>query len=98
SPVSRRPIRVQRRAVGANDLDAADGGSVRAGNAPDRIVDLDRAGAPDNRLLQREDAADESLGAAVEERLVALVLDPAANTAPGDERDDGEDRERAPLR
>src|SRR5439155_11364885 len=56
-------------AVGAYDLDAAAGGCIGAGDAPDGVVDPHRARSVDDRFFQREDPADQRVGALVEERI-----------------------------
>src|ERR1700692_547154 len=56
-------------AIGLHDSDAAAGGGVGAGDAPDRIVDSYRARPVDDRLFQREHPADQRVGALVEKRI-----------------------------
>src|SRR6202035_4517261 len=87
----RRLFHVQRGAVRARDLDAAAGGAIRAGDAPDGVADAHRAGAVHDRLVEGEDAADEALRPAIEERLIAgLVVVPARShdLPTPDQRDD----------
>src|ERR1700754_5254871 len=56
-------------AIRAHDPHPAAGGRVGPGDAPDGVVDPPGAGAIDDRLLQREDAADHRLRTLVEERI-----------------------------
>src|SRR5262249_21344554 len=56
----------QIRAVDLHDAYAAAGRRIGTGDATDGVVDPHRAGTVDDRLLQREDAADQRSGAAVE--------------------------------
>src|SRR5882757_11315274 len=88
----------QARAIRAHDPDPAAGGRVGAGDAPDGVVDPHRAGAVDDRLLQREHAADQRIRTLVEERIALAcggVL--ARDAAPQRYRRGGEDREHQYL-
>jgi hypothetical protein len=57
------------------DAHAAAGRAVRTGDAPHRVVDAHGADAVDDRALEREYASDIDVGAAIEERAVARLLD-----------------------
>jgi len=89
---------MERRAVDPHDLDAAAGRDIGPGDPPHGVVDRYRARAIHDRLFQREDAAHEGLGAAIEERLVGRLADLHREPTPQWDRGNGEYRESDELR
>src|SRR5216684_2530815 len=85
-------------AIGPHDSDAAAGGGVGAGDAPDRIVDSYRAPPVDDRLFQREHPADQRFGALVE-KPIALAGGGIVtrNPPPQQHRSRGKNREHQHL-
>src|SRR5216683_1534998 len=85
-------------AIGLHDSDAAAGGGVGAGDAPDRIVDSYGAPAVDDRLFQREHPADQRFGALVE-KPIALADGGIVtrNPPPQQHRSRGKNREHQHL-
>src|SRR6266849_7798043 len=88
---------MERRAVDPQDLDAAARRDIGPGDPPHGVVDGYRAGAIHDRLFQCEDAADEGLGAAIEEWLIGRRADLPGEPKPQRDRGHGEYRESDEL-
>ncbi len=79
--------------IRTHDFHAAAGRQIRPCDAPHRVVDPHRADAVDDRPLQREGAADQALGAPVQERLVGRRRTAAREMPPQRHHGDRQRRE-----
>src|SRR5438445_2453056 len=79
---------LDRRAVDPDHLDFASGRKIRPFGEPRRIADAHLASTADDRRVERVALADELFGTAVQQRLVAALVDDLADKTPIDEATD----------